>query len=70
MPDFDSQLQREAEDDGDEALTIRDRLAKLEMSTLVRGYLKAQNLEVLKEEKMEEAVMRFVDKDDKDAIKE
>jgi len=40
------------------------------MANLVKQYLQAQNLEVLVENGLEDAVMRFVDKDDKDAIKE
>lgn len=40
------------------------------MATLVKQYLQAQSLDVLVENGMEDAVMRFVDKDDKDAIKE
>jgi double-strand break repair protein MRE11 len=51
-------------------LTANDKLAKLRMSNLVKQYLQAQNLEVLVEEGMEDAVMRFVEKDDRDAIKE
>lgn len=56
--------------DDPSAGTVSDRLAKLRMSNLVRQYLQAQNLEVLVEGGMEDAVMRFVDKDDRDAIKE
>ena len=52
------------------AITANDRLAKLRMANLVRQYLQAQSLEVLVENGLEDAVMRFVDKDDKDAIKE
>lgn len=65
-----------SDDDGDfeegdtSALTTSDRLSKLRMANLVRQYLQAQNLEVLVEGGLEDAVMRFVDKDDKDAIKE
>ena len=58
-----------AEDDP-AAITANDRLAKLRMANLVRQYLQAQNLEVLVENGMEDAVMRFVDKDDRDAIRE
>jgi double-strand break repair protein MRE11 len=56
--------------DDPSALTTSDRLSKLRMANLVRQYLQAQNLEVLVEGGLEDAVMRFVDKDDKDAIKE
>lgn len=52
------------------AMTTSDRLAKVRMANLVRQYLKAQSLDVLIEDGLEDAVMRFVDKDDKDAIKE
>ncbi len=51
-------------------MTANDRLAKLRMANLVKQYLQAQSLEVLVENGLEDAVMRFVDKDDKDAIKE
>lgn len=54
----------------DDTLTTSDKLSKLRMANLVRQYLQAQSLEVLMEGGLEEAVMRFVDKDDKDAIKE
>ncbi|KLT40250.1 DNA repair exonuclease [Cutaneotrichosporon oleaginosum] len=52
------------------AMTTTDRLAKIRMAKLVKQYLQAQNLDLLVEDGLEEAVMRFVDKDDKDAIKE
>ncbi len=61
------------DEDGDEdpaAMTTSDRLAKFRMAKLVKQYLQAQNLDLLVEDGLEEAVMRFVDKDDKDAIKE
>jgi len=58
------------DDDDPTALTANDRLAKLRMANLVKQYLKAQELEVLVEGGMEDAVMRFVEKDDRDAIKE
>lgn len=66
MPDIDND---EWEEDP-ESLTADGRLSKLRMATLVKQYLQAQSLDVLVENGMEEAVMRFVDKDDKDAIKE
>lgn len=58
--------------DGDDpsAATVSERLSKLRMANLVKQYLQAQNLEVLVENGLEDAVMRFVDKDDRDAIKE
>ncbi len=52
------------------AMTANDRLSKLKMANLVKQYLQAQKLEVLVENGLEEAVLRFVDKGDKDAIKE
>lgn len=55
---------------GEVAVSTSDRLSKLRMSNLVHQYLKAQELEVLVEPGMEDAVMRFVEKDDRDAIKE
>lgn len=59
------------DDDGnDTAATVSERLSKLRMANLVKQYLQAQNLEVLVENGLEDAVMRFVDKDDRDAIKE
>ncbi|ORX38057.1 Mre11 DNA-binding presumed domain-domain-containing protein [Kockovaella imperatae] len=58
------------ETDDPNAMTASDRLAKLRMSNLVRQYLQAQQLEVLVENGLEDAVMRFVDKDDRDAIKD
>ena len=66
-------LPDEEEEDYDSdpaAITTNDRLAKIRMANLVHQYLQAQNLEVLIEGGLEDAVMRFVDKDDKDAIKE
>ncbi|RSH77499.1 meiotic recombination [Apiotrichum porosum] len=62
QPDFD--------DEDDEGGTTRDRQSQIHMGTLVKQYLLAQNLEVLKSDDLEYAVMRFIDKDDKDAIKD
>lgn len=70
MPEFDMGWEGEEGAGGEEPMTVRDRLAKLEMSSLVKGYLKAQELQVLAENGLENAVMRFVDKEDKDAIRE
>jgi double-strand break repair protein MRE11 len=72
IPDAPDGEQIDWDDDGDDAnvMTANDRLAKLRMSNLVRQYLQAQSLEVLVEGGMEDAVMRFVEKDDRDAIKE
>jgi double-strand break repair protein MRE11 len=70
-PDGEEDDEDWAGDDADpNAITAADRLAKLRMANLVKQYLQAQNLEVLVEGGLEDAVMRFVDKDDKDAIKE
>ncbi|WVF68869.1 DNA repair protein (mre11) [Kwoniella sp. CBS 6097] len=70
-PDLPDEEDEEWEGDDDpSALTTSDRLAKLRMANLVKQYLQAQNLEVLVENGMEDAVMRFVEKDDKDAIKD
>lgn len=44
--------------------------SKIRMGELVRKYLQAQTLEVLGEDALEDAVSRYVDKDDTDAIKE
>ncbi|ORY35009.1 Metallo-dependent phosphatase-like protein [Naematelia encephala] len=68
QPGFEDEEDQEWEDPA--AITANDRLAKLRMANLVRQYLQAQNLEVLVENGLEDAVMRFVDKDDKDAIKD
>jgi double-strand break repair protein MRE11 len=43
---------------------------KVHVSTLVHQYLEAQNLGLLPENGMQRAVTLFVEKDDKDAIKE
>jgi double-strand break repair protein MRE11 len=69
MPDLDEDDQAWMEEDPN-VTTTADRLSKLRMANLVRQYLQAQNLEVLPENGLEDAVLRFVDKDDKDAIKE
>ena len=58
------------DDDDPSAATVSERLSKLRMASLVKQYLQAQNLEVLVESGLEDAVMRFVEKDDRDAIKE
>jgi double-strand break repair protein MRE11 len=44
--------------------------SKIRMGELVKKYLQAQTLEVLGEDDLEDAVTRYVDKDDTDAIKE
>lgn len=47
-----------------------DGPSKIRMGELVKKYLQAQTLEVLREDELEDAVTRYVDKDDTDAIKE
>ena len=71
-PDAPDEEEEEWEDNDENpaAATVSERLSKLRMANLVKQYLQAQNLEVLVENGLEDAVMRFVDKDDKDAIKE
>ncbi|WWC95289.1 DNA repair protein (mre11) [Kwoniella sp. B9012] len=69
-PDLPDEDEDDWEGDDPTMLTTNDRLAKLRMANLVKQYLQAQNLEVLVENGMEDAVMRFVEKDDKDAIKD
>ncbi len=67
QPDFD------VDDDGDmlmDANGTGEGISKIKMNELVSSYLKAQTLEVLVENAMEEAVVRYVDKEDTDAIKE
>jgi double-strand break repair protein MRE11 len=44
--------------------------SKIRMNELVKKHLQAQTLEVLGEDDLEDAVTRYVDKDDTDAIKE
>lgn len=70
LPDQPDEEEEEWKDDDPAAMTANDRLSKLRMANLVKQYLQAQNLEVLVENGLEDAVMRFVEKDDKDAIKE
>jgi double-strand break repair protein MRE11 len=71
-PDAPDEEEEEWEDNDENpaAATVSERLSKLRMASLVKQYLQAQNLEVLVENGLEDAVMRFVDKDDKDAIKD
>lgn len=45
-------------------------LSRVRMGELVSRFLEAQTLEVLAENALEEAVTRFVDKDDTEAIRE
>ncbi|CAH7670955.1 Mre11 DNA-binding presumed domain-domain-containing protein, partial [Phakopsora pachyrhizi] len=50
--------------------TSSSQVAKVQVSTLVHQYLEAQSLGVLAENGMQRAVTLFVEKDDRDAIKE
>lgn len=45
-------------------------VSKIRMNELVNEYLKAQNLAVLESGMMEDALHRYIDKDDTDAIRE
>lgn len=53
-------------EDGDES--ISDKLAKVQMGQLVKDYLKAQELQLLPENGMSDAIQMFVEKDDIHAI--
>lgn len=70
MPDLPDDEIDDWEGEDPTAMTANDKLSKLRMANLVHQYLQAQQLEVLVENGLEDAVMRFVDKDDRDAIKE
>lgn len=70
MPDLPDEEIDDWEGEDPTAMTANDKLSKLRMANLVHQYLQAQQLEVLVENGLEDAVMRFVDKDDRDAIKE
>ncbi|WWD20048.1 DNA repair protein (mre11) [Kwoniella shandongensis] len=70
LPDLPDDEDDDWEGDDPAAMTANDRLSKLRMANLVKQYLQAQSLEVLVENGLEDAVMRFVEKDDKDAIKD
>jgi len=65
QPDFE-----EMEDEGLLSGSMGDGPSKIRMGELVKKYLQAQTLEVLGEDDLEDAVTRYVDKDDTDAIKE
>ncbi len=53
-----------------DATGASEGISKVKMNELVSNYMKAQTLEVLVENAMEEAVVRYVDKEDTEAIKE
>ncbi|KAH7882901.1 Metallo-dependent phosphatase-like protein [Phlebopus sp. FC_14] len=52
----------------DPELTISEKLSKIRVHTLVREYLAAQELQLLGEAGMSDAIQMFVDKDDSHAI--
>ena len=52
------------------AAAFPDQLDLVKMEDLVREYLSSQKLDVLPENELENAVHNFVEKDEKDAIKE
>ena len=53
----------------DKNMPLHDRLARVRVSELVQKYLGAQELQLLGENGMSEAVQMFVDKDDTSSIK-
>lgn len=48
----------------DPDMTAREKLAKVRVETLVKEYLAAQELQLLGENGMSDAIQTFVDKDD------
>jgi double-strand break repair protein MRE11 len=52
----------------DPDLSLSEKLAKVRVGTLVKEYLQAQELQLLGEGGMSEAIQTFVDKDDPHAI--
>jgi len=52
----------------DPALSVSEKLAKVRVQTLVQEYLAAQELQVLGETGMSDAIQIFVEKDDTHAI--
>lgn len=52
----------------DPDLTISEKLAKIRVHTLVKEYLSAQELQLLGEAGMSDAIQMFVEKDDSHAI--
>jgi double-strand break repair protein MRE11 len=64
QPDFD------LDNSDDDGLPAGQRKSKIKMADLVKDYLMAQQLDVLPENGLEDAVERFVEKGSKLAIKE
>jgi double-strand break repair protein MRE11 len=58
----------EEEDGADADLSISEKLARVRVSTLVKKYLEAQELQLLGEMEMSDAIAMFVEKDDTHAI--
>jgi double-strand break repair protein MRE11 len=52
----------------DPALSVSEKLAKVRVATLVNEYLAAQELQLLGEAGMSDAIQMFVEKDDTHAI--
>lgn len=52
----------------DPDLTVSEKLAKVRVATLVQEYLAAQELQLLGENGMSDAIQMFVEKDDTHAI--
>lgn len=65
---MDAPLQEDLDAIIEEGVDVTERMAKLKVSGLVSTFLKAQNLGVLPEGAMQDAVEEFVEKGDKDAI--
>ena len=66
QPDDDMEVDGEIGSDGE----VREVRPTLKMEDLVHKYLAVQQLQVIAENGMTRAIERFVDKDEKDAIKE
>jgi double-strand break repair protein MRE11 len=62
-------LDQPMEEIDDKNVPLQDRLARVRVSELVQKYLGAQELQLLGENGMSEAVQMFVDKDDSSSIK-
>jgi len=54
----------------DPELSVQEKLAKVRVQTLVKEYLSAQELQLLGESGMSDAIRMFVDKDDTHAIEQ
>jgi double-strand break repair protein MRE11 len=52
----------------DPELSVQEKLAKVRVQTLVKEYLSAQELQLLGETGMSDAIRMFVEKDDLHAI--